>query len=243
MKGLQGLAIAAAMGVVGAVCNWFYIAQRARDLEKVDFIFIKADSRVNAGDKFKLTQFKKVSIPKKHLGNLERVAVLWRDRQTVVGIIAHRSFTGDELLLRKDLARPPQKKLSELFGINEESLPVTVDVSTFIAANYNPNDYVYFYEPPGLRGGSDPANVPDEDLRAGPFRILAVGDRLGSRDVAKAAGLRESRGNILTVTLKKDKDGKPSEQSVKLRSLIKKSGGKGLSVSLVSAQKNMEAPE
>ncbi|GAB4153250.1 MAG: hypothetical protein Tsb009_29570 [Planctomycetaceae bacterium] len=238
MKGLQGLAIAAAMGVVGAVCNWFYISQRAADLEKVDFIYVKADAKVNAGDKLKESHLGRVSIPKKFLGNLQRVGVLWRDRKTAVGVTVHRSFTADELLLQSDLTTVPQKSLSQLLGLNERAQPVQVDATTFIASNFNPNDYVYFSEPPGT-GGLDPAKVNVEDMEVGPFRIIAVGDRLGSRDIARAAGMRESRGNILTVPLKIDKDGKYDKKSQKLLALLAKSRGKGLSVSIVSAQQKI----
>ena len=32
MRGVQGMMIAAGLGVVGAICNWFYISQQARDI-------------------------------------------------------------------------------------------------------------------------------------------------------------------------------------------------------------------
>lgn len=234
MKGVQGLAIAGAMGVVGAVCNWFYISQRARDLEKVDFVYIKNDARVNEGQKFKESHFGKVSIPKKHLGKLERIAVLWRDRRTAIGYTAHRSFTSDELLLREDLQTLTRKSVSELLGPDEISRTVLIDSTAFVAANVNPTDRVLFFPPTTLRGAG--ANKQARSAAAGPFRILAIGNRLGSTDVAKAAGIRASRGNSITVPLT-FKDGKHDANSQKLLDLIAASGGKGLTVSVVSAQK------
>ena len=29
MKGLQGMIVAAGLGIIGAICNWFYISQQA----------------------------------------------------------------------------------------------------------------------------------------------------------------------------------------------------------------------
>lgn len=233
MKGIQGLAIAGAMGVVGAVCNWFYISQRARDLEKIDFVYIKSDARVNEGQKFQEKHFGKVSIPKKHLGDLEKVAVLWKDRLTAVGYTAQRSFTANELLLREDLRTLTRKSVSELLGPDEISRTVLIDSTAFIASNVNPTDRVLFFPPTAVRdagsGGKSKA------AGAGPFRILAIGNRLGSTDVAKAAGLRPSRGNSITVPLTY-KDGKHDAKSQKLLDLIAASGGKGLTVSVVSAQ-------
>ena len=38
MKGASGLLIAVALGVIGAFCNWVYLAQKGKELDLVDFI-------------------------------------------------------------------------------------------------------------------------------------------------------------------------------------------------------------
>lgn len=239
MKGIQGLAIAGAMGVVGAVCNYLYIAQRARELEKVDFVYIKADARVNAGQKFKDKHFGRVSIPKKYIGNLEKIAVKWDARHTVGGLVAHKSYNANEILLNTDLRTPAQTTISGLLSPDEISREVLVDSATFISSHLNPTDRVLFFAPTGTRGGG--AADPSGTLRqAGPFRILAIGSRLGSIDVAKAAGMRRSQGSTITVPLM-FKDNKYDKQALELQELIANSNGQGLTVSIVSAQKKTEA--
>ena len=71
MKGTQGLAVAAALGVIGAVCNWFYISRKAQDLEKEAFMYVKAKANIRSGDVFKKEHFGKVEIPKKYVGDLK----------------------------------------------------------------------------------------------------------------------------------------------------------------------------
>lgn len=230
MKGLQGLAIAVAMGVVGAVCNWFYISQKARELDKVDFVYIKAEARINAGDKFKESHFGKLSIPQKYLGNLERIGVRWEDRDSAVGETAHKSYGGNELLLQADLLTPPRKGLASRLSAGESTYAVQVDATTFIAANFNPGDSISFYPPADVSVKSGANDSQDSDL-VGPFRILAIGGRQGSRAVEKAAGIRSSRENIITVALKRGE-----KNHRELERIVRMSRGKGVRVALESDQ-------
>ncbi len=234
MKGTQGVAIAVALGVVGAVCNWFYISRKAADLDKVEFVYVKADAKIRAGDKFKKEHFGKVEIPRRYAGNLMKVAVLWNDRGLAEQYPAPRAFDKNQLLLNSDLLTPAQKGVAELLGPDEISESVVVDSTTFVASNFNPGDRVLF-SLPATRNMSSRKTAPTVQ-QAGPFRILRVGSRGGSRALTKARGARESRSNILTIPLN-NKGGKPDKAAKDLRTLLDSAGGQGLRVNIVSAQK------
>ena len=73
MKGAPGLLIAVGLGIVGAFCNWVYLAQKGQELERLDFIGIDENVKINAGDKFNEAQFMKISVPKNAVGNLDNL--------------------------------------------------------------------------------------------------------------------------------------------------------------------------
>ena len=52
MKGILGITVALALGVVAAICNWFYLAKQARDYERVSFVLIKPATQIDPGDRF-----------------------------------------------------------------------------------------------------------------------------------------------------------------------------------------------
>lgn len=234
MKGAQGLMIAAGLGIVGAVCNWFYIARKAEDLEKVAFVYVKASAKVRAGDPFTEDDFAKVEIPKRYLGSLDKIALPWELKHTALGVPAPRSFPEDQILLQSDTRRLPRKGLPEVLPPDEIAWPVVVDPTRFVADNYNPGDMVLFFPPPESQV---PAGTGAKRIeRAGPFRILRIGDRGGSRDIYQAGGRRSSRSNVLTVPLGY-KGGKFDQKSQELLDLIKYTGGQGLGAAVQSAQK------
>lgn len=236
MKGMQGIAIAAALGVVGAVCNWLYVAKQAQDYEKVDFVVIKSGARINPGDVFKEEHFDKVSIPRRNLGNLERIAVRWEHRGTVVNFPAIKSYAGNELLLDPDVVTPSRKSPNEQIGEDQITFEVPVDSTAFVSENYNPGDYVYFLLPMSLPRGTAQTDDLEKKI-AGPFKILALGNRTSSREVHRAARGRSSREDVITVGLT-FKDGKFDEMAEDLLEILRLSGGKGVRVAQQSARKN-----
>jgi hypothetical protein len=238
MKGSQGLAIAAGLAVIGAACNWLYISRKAQDLEKETFIYVKETAKIRPGDVFKEEHFGKVDIPKKYVGDLSKVGVRWSARNTVIGGIASRAYTENQLLLDQDLHTPTASSLAEQLGPNEISQEVMVDSTTFISENYNPGDKVLFFPPPASRIRVATKNpVPEGGV--GPFRILRIGARAGSMRVLRSRGYRDTRGNVLVIPLtylnleKKELD----DNSKKLRQLLDYAGGQGLGVSIQSARK------
>src|SRR5262249_29878732 len=79
MKGVPGLMIALALGIVGAFCNWVYLAQKGAELERVDFIVIEEQTKINPGDKFREEHFRKLSIPRIATDQLEKAAPRWEE--------------------------------------------------------------------------------------------------------------------------------------------------------------------
>lgn len=242
MKGTQGLVIAGALAIVGAACNWFYVSNKARDLDKESFIYVKAGT-VRAGDVFKEEHLGRVDIPKRYAGNLHRIAVLWHVRNTVIGQRAIRDYPDNRLLFHEDLKTTTQKSLAEQLAPNEVAEHVRVD-RTFVAANHNPGDMVYFFPPEITR--VQKGKAPPHADGVGPFRILRIGSRAGSIDVQRVRGYRGTNSNVIVVPLvyepvKNDKSTRVFDRkSQALLDLIKYAGDEGLKVKVQSARRTQD---
>ncbi|MBS0261233.1 MAG: hypothetical protein JSS02_04695 [Planctomycetes bacterium] len=206
MKGVTGLLIAVGLGVVGAFINMAYLSHKSSELEMVDFIAIAENVKINVGDKFNDTHFMKVSIPKLNVGNLDTVAVHWQDRNTIIGEPATKSYSPNELLLQKQIRTPPEMDIKKLLVADERVLWIPVDTRTFVPQLVNAGDSVSFLLP---KGGAFPTPADGADANGGggtepvgPFRILALGNRLGSLDVLRASGVMPSQENVMAVAVK-----------------------------------------
>ncbi|MFN0054422.1 MAG: hypothetical protein ACKV0T_19780 [Planctomycetales bacterium] len=211
MKGVPGLLFALGLGVAGAFCNWIYLAQKGQELERVDFIGINVETRINAGDRFNKDQFQKVSIPRNAVGNLEKAAFLWEELDTVVGMSATKSYSQGEIILRQHLRTPAETDIKRLLAPDERVLWIPVDTRSFVAPLVNAGDQVSFIVPRlgGAPPVADPAGgappVPQSTSATeilGPFRILALGNRLGSKEVMNAWGVTASQENIMAIAVK-----------------------------------------
>ncbi|MBI3860715.1 MAG: hypothetical protein HY290_02340 [Planctomycetia bacterium] len=208
MKGVPGLLIAVGLGVVGAFLNLAYLANKASEFEKVEFIAIA--QRVNAGDKFHEGHFKPVSIPRVNVGNLETMAVHWSDRNTVIGEPATKTYDENEILLQKQIRTPPEMDIKKLLAADERVLWIPVDTRTFVASLVNAGDSVSFIVPRTTGSGPTPADgsegggerAPSSTETVGPFRILALGNRLGSQEVLRASGVMPTQENVMAVAVK-----------------------------------------
>jgi hypothetical protein len=211
MKGVPGLLIAVGLGIVGGFCNLAYLSHKATELEMVDFIAIGENVKINVGDKFNEGHFMKLSIPKNAVGNLDSVAVHWSDRSTVYGEPATKSYSPNELLLQKQIRTPPEMDIKKLLAADELAVGIPVDTRLFVSQLVNAGDNVSFLVPhvgvsfptpadgSGQGEGDKGASPPDV---VGPFRILALGNRLGSLDVMRASGAMPSQENVMTVAIK-----------------------------------------
>src|SRR5262245_57772719 len=209
MKGVPGLLIAVGLGIVGAFCNWMYLAQMGKDLQLQDFVGINENVKINAGDKFSEVHFMKVSVPGNNLGNLDKVAVKWGDRATVVGLPAIKSYSPGEILLWDNLRTPPNLDIKKLLAPDETAIWIPVDSRTFVPALVNAGDNVSFIIP--RVGGTFPTPAEDPSGAGkstsmtetiGPFRILALGNCLGSPEVLRASGQTASQENVIAMAVK-----------------------------------------
>ncbi|HUY90521.1 MAG TPA: hypothetical protein VMV10_17420 [Pirellulales bacterium] len=212
MKGMPGLASALILGLLAAGLNWFYLDRKAREFEKVSFVSIAPDTLVHPGETFDRSHFAEMPVPEVAARKLEGVAVLWKDLDTVVGMNAVREFSGDELLLRKDLETPPAElELAE----DERALWIPVDQKNFVASLVIPGDEVDFLMPrratiatnPGAPQTPTPANPAGASPGGrtqiiGPFKVLSIGNRLGKTNVLNAARVPQLQENIITVRVK-----------------------------------------
>jgi hypothetical protein len=206
MKGAQGLLIAVALGIVGAFCNFFYLANKGRELDMVNFIAIDNDVKINIGDKFNEGNFMPVPIPRNAVGNLAKVAVHWKDMATVIGEPATKIYAPGEILLQRQIRTPPEMDIKKLLTADERLLWIPVDTRTFVPALVNAGDVVSFIVPrlttvaSSEEGGEKNSSSSTEII--GPFRILALGNRLGTQDVLRASGVTASQENVMAVAFK-----------------------------------------
>lgn len=239
MKGTQGLIIAAALGVVGAFCNWFYINRLAERREKVGFVMIRRDAQLNAGDRFQEQHFARVDIPRDNVGTLQEAAVLWQDRTAAIGYRAPKSYRGGELLLQQDLRTPAHRDLSDMLAENEVLRWVPVSSGQFVPEMLNPGNLISF-EVPQLPGGK-PADLSSRDLQTqptemiGPFRILALGTRTGTREVRQAAGMPSGPEHVIAISVRLE-NGQPEARAERLFRALRLSGNKALGVVLHSSK-------
>ncbi len=241
MKGALGLMVAAGLGIVGAICNWFYLDRLARDQEKVSFIAVRQGVNLDIGDNFKESQFEQVDIPRSGVGNLDHVAPLWSARNAVVGLRANRQFVGGEIILESDLIGPAQMDLADTLQQDEVARWVPVDPSSVVAAQINPNDFVSFEVP---RLGPTPAGGSPGPVSAGgggsteiigPFRVLALGNRRERPNVQKAATGRVGSENTMAIVVK-FAGGEMEERARRLFEALRLAGGNGAHVILHSSR-------
>ena len=112
---------------------------------------------INRGEVLREDHLVPVGIPERWVGNLKEFAVLYDNRQTVVGSPVWRTLAGECLLLAEDLKTPPQElKLDE----GEKAMWIPVDARAFVPSLVLPGDTVSFMVSRPLGGGPTPALRP-----------------------------------------------------------------------------------
>ena len=210
MKGIQGLILAIGLGIAGALFNWAYLARKTSDMDLVKVIGIAPHTTVNIGESLTPDHLAPIEVPLHNWDNLKSFAFKWSDRQTVVSMPVRRTLPGGSLLLEDDLRTPPpeirwEENLPE--GTVERGIFVPFQTKNLVPSLINPGDVVDFVISPGGRGvptpaaGGDPppATVPE---MLGPFKILALGNRLGPSDIERAFGKKPTQENVMLVSVK-----------------------------------------
>jgi hypothetical protein len=215
---------------LGAVLNYFYLTGKAREIEMVSFIGIKPGLIIGRGERLLPDNLVQVRIPNNAKGNLPEYAFLWTEKSTVENMTTWRMLGDDmagTLLLRSDL-KPPPPALE--LAKDETLLWIPADaMRNFVPALISPGDMIAFKVPaiPTMAGvphkaaaGAAAAAGPlqpkpeEPDTAAppepagptetiGPFKVLAVGNRLGSAEVAQAARLANPHENLLGLRVSK----------------------------------------
>ena len=264
MKGMRGLILALVAGIVATLCNWIYLQNKARDVEKIGFLGIRPDVSIVQGERLAEGQLEEVQIPKQWVGNLEKYAYRYSDRQSVIGMTVSRTQTGPALLLQQDLRTPPPElKLtpSNSPTTGEGVMWVPIDVKSFVPALVTPGeDMVSFIfstnrgipslAPPERAGAErsgrpgagkpEPSAAPADASAArpaaspspeivGPFKVLALGNRMGSVDVMRAAKVPQTQENVIGI-LAKLEDGKLEPKAARLWSLLEATNFRQVSV-------------
>jgi len=232
MKGVQGLLLAIALGIAGAAFNWMYLTSKSGVVETVEFVGVKPDVDIEQGELLREEDLVAVKIPRGSVGNLEHFAVLYSDLQTVVGHRVAQRKEGKSLLLQQDLVTPRQELT---FGDDEVLIWVPIDTRTFVPSLVKPGDLVSFLVtssgfgyPTPAEGGDPEAASPVPELPSsagpidaiGPFKILSLGNRLGSTDVLRAAKVPQTQENVMGIAVKVDENGNMEAGAQKLMRLL-----------------------
>jgi hypothetical protein len=199
MKGSVGIIVAAFLGLVALVLNWYYLYSKTSDIKTVDFIGIKTP--VRAGDVLLEEHFEPVPIPVREGGvddgriaRLREYAYSYADAKTVANIKATRDYQPGDLVLRRDYRTPkPELDLEH----NERLLLIAVDGRNFVPELVDPGNEISFIVPrfdsrsPTPAGADGGAEVRSDVLleaneMIGPFTVASLGSRLGSADVTRA---------------------------------------------------------
>ncbi|MBD3674313.1 MAG: hypothetical protein HUJ26_12380 [Planctomycetaceae bacterium] len=224
MRGLPGLIIAVALGIIGAICNWAYLARQASRMEKVSFVALRGDAQLNLGDRFRDEHLTKVDLPRDHLGNLNEVGIFWKDKASVTGMAATKAYRGNEILLWQDLRTPSVRDFSHLLAKNEVARWVPVDNSTFIPERVSPGNLISFIFPrtmsqSAVGNSSNPVVQTAGSTIVGPFRILSLGARTGDRDPRQAYSRSGGQEHLIGISVKVT-DGKLEAEAEKLFQML-----------------------
>lgn len=240
MKGVPGLLIAVGLAIVGALCNWFYMAQKARELDMDQFIAV-AEGGIREGEVIQSGQLISVPIPLRYAGRLKEVAPKYADVSSVAGMTAYRDFQEGELILHQDLRTPPGNDLKRDLGANEVAIWINVDSRGFVPQFLSGGDEVSFIVPAaGARTTpvTEPGQMNNESTEViGPFYILALGSRRGTYERSRVVGQSVGSENTLAIRVKKVSDTQLEERAQLLLSRLKFSGNQALGVVMHSDRK------
>ncbi len=257
MKGMHGLIVAIALGLVGAAANFVYLNAEAQKQDMVAFIGIKKGVIVARGERLTEDNMVKVEIPANRIGNLKEYAYLWADRIAVKDMPVWRtldsSSEGGLLLLQSDLKTPPPELQ---LGKGERAEFVAVP-RNFDTSHLNPGDKISFrvvtLAPPGptpapkptAAGTSDLEPKPDEQDVVpqatgpseiiGPFVVVSVGNRLGTLEVMKAAKIAPVQQNLLMIRISPNVPGE-TERFDKLATYISRFGPNCYAIQLLGKE-------
>jgi hypothetical protein len=199
---------------------------------------------IRPGELFTKDKLAPLAIPKNNVGeNLAREAIHYKDIDAVDRMVAVRLHREGEILLRQDLKTPPPTLA--LNKDKEVAIFIPVDTRTFIPSLVSAGDIVSFIVGgvPTPAASSDPESgdengpapampaVPGNAELIGPFKVLSLGNRLGSAEVFKASGLPQMQENVMTISAQIE-GGQLDPKAAKLWKLLQANGFRQVGVVL-----------
>lgn len=249
MKGIHGLILALGLGIVGALFNFAYLANKSAKEEWIGFVGIRTN--LQQGERLRADAIEEVLIPARVAGTLKNYAVLWSARDAEVDKRVSRNLPAGSLLLLQDMRAPPAeldfgKNLPP--GVEERAWFVPVDLRRMVPSLVQPGDLVTFVAPAAEAGlprrappkpnpssaenpGRSPAEpVPSPDSGApppgdgelemiGPFRVLSLGNRLTAPEVLQAAQIPQTQEGVMTIAVRLE-NGRLEPQAQRLLRLL-----------------------
>lgn len=242
MKGVPGLLIALGLAIAGGLCNWFYMAQKSRELELVQFIGVR-EGGIKQGDVIQASQLQPIPIPLRYAQRVKATAPTFGDSATVIGMTAYRDFLEGEIILTQDLQTPPNNDLKRDLGTDEVAIWVNVDSKGFVPQFFSGGDEVSFIVPAHGARPVTPVSEPDETIDqptevVGPFYILALGSRRGTADRARVSGISSQSGeSVIAIRVKKISESQLEEKAQLLLSRLRLSGNQALGLVMHAERK------
>lgn len=260
MKGIHSLILAIGLGVVGALFNFAYLANKSAKEELIGFVGIR--SNLQQGERLRADAIEEVLIPARVAANLKNYAVLWSARDAEVDKRVSRNLPAGSLLLLQDMRAPPAeldfgKNLPP--GVEERAWFVPVDLRRMVPSLIQPGDLVTFVAAsaeaggprrappkPNPASGDPPGHAPVEptpsaDAAAappngelemiGPFRVLSLGNRLTAPEVLQAAQIPQTQEGVMTIAVRLE-NGRLETQAQRLLRLLEISRSQPLVVML-----------
>jgi hypothetical protein len=248
MRGIQGLVVALGLGICGALFNWIYLNTRSQQMEMEQFIGIRPKTVVERNTLLTAQHLVPVPIPREAAASLRDFALLYSARQSVIGHSVTRTIPGGSLLLNDDLRTPPLEldlgQGPDREGqARERAMWVPFDTRSFIPSLITPGNLVSFLvqrpptpaparaAPPKPDG--QPASVPVTGPSAGepagntevlgPFKVLSVGNRLGSVEAFRAARMSQAQESVLTILVTVEPSGQLEPKAQRLWELVRAS--------------------
>jgi hypothetical protein len=242
MKGVPGLLIALGLAIIGGLCNWFYMAQKSRELDLVQFVGV-TEGGIKRGDVIQGGNLTPIPIPLRYALRIKAAAPTYGDISTIVGMTAYRDFQGGEIILTQDLQTPPNNEMKRDLGADEVAIWVNVDTRGFVPQFFSGGDEVSFIVPAvGPRPAasvSNPGQITDQPTEViGPFFILALGSRRGSAERSSAAGISSGASEgVIAIRVKKVSETQLDEKAQQLLSRLRLSGNQALGLVMHSDRK------
>jgi len=221
MKGITGLIVAIVLGLLGGGLNFFYLANKAQNLEMVSFLGISDGTTIQQGTEFKRSHFVEVQIPANRAQGLENFVYLYSDLPLLETRRAIKSYEGGELVFKQDTQTPP---LELDLKPNEVLLTISVNNRSPLI---QPADKISFSVP---RPNPSNSLEPEYEL-IGEFEVAAIGNQLGSRSVFEAQGMRPIQSNQIGIIVRTE-NGQLEPKAQTLQARLSSLGSRDVSVVL-----------